>query len=163
MEPRVASNLASFSGSVSGTPGCPVSPLLQLRLRLRLRVAPSPASSGLPTVSLRVAPNSLLPAWPWVQTPGRPDCRACWPASGSVSGLPRIPSPLATPTDGSSGCPEFRTSRRRRLRILGSPRLLRLRLCRSTSSGFPESCFCGWADDDSPLNSNFASPALGRG
>ena len=47
MEPRVASTLASFSGSVNEDPGCPVSSLLQLRLRLSFRVAPSPQSSGL--------------------------------------------------------------------------------------------------------------------
>ena len=63
--------------------------------------------------------------------------------------MPRSFAPSA-PVNGSPGCPESRTLRRCRLRILGSPQLLRLRLCRSTSSGFPESCFCGWADVDFP-------------
>jgi len=66
------------------------------------------------------------------------------------SELPRILDRLATPTDGFSGCPESRILRRRCFRVLGLPRILRLQLCRSTSSGYPESCFCGWADDDSP-------------
>ena len=62
MEPRVAPILASFGGSVSQAPGCPVSLLLQFRLSMRLRVAPTPASSGLPTAGLRVSPNFDLPA-----------------------------------------------------------------------------------------------------
>ena len=151
MEPRVASRLASFSDSVNEASGCPDSSLLQLRLRLRLRVAPNPLSFRLAYGESSGRPeNSLLPAWPWAQTPGCPGSRSFWPASGSVSGLPRIPSPLAAPFDGSSGCPKSLTLRQHRLRILGSPRFLRLRLFRSTSTGRPVSCFCGWADLDFP-------------
>jgi hypothetical protein len=199
MEPRVASILASFSGSVSEAPGCPVSPLLQLRLPMRLRVAPNPRSSGLAgdgassfldsrilqRLCERSSRSPLLlasPAPPPTEAPGCPVSSIFRLAYGESSGRPEAstfrprlrlsfrvspaaellaclwislrvapnPSPLAAPADGSPGLPESRTFRRRRLRILGSPRLLRLRLYRSTSSGCPESCFCGWADVDSP-------------
>jgi len=199
MEPRVASILASFSGSVSEAPGCPVSSLLQLRLPMSLRVSPNPASSDLagdgasscldsrilqrlcvrgsrfprllaspapPPTKASGCPASSIFRLAYGESSGCPESSPSGLALGSTSGLPRLPrllaclgislwvapnpSPLASPTGGSPGCPELRTLRRRRLRILGSPRLLRLRLCRSTSPGFPESCFCGWADVDSP-------------
>ena len=196
---RVASLPASFGGAVNEAPGCPVSPLLQLRLPIGLRVSPLPrssgltgdgsssclnsrilwrlrewssrsprrsassvpppdvapgcpgaASSGLPTVTLRVSPNDDLPAWLWAQAPGYPDSCPIWPASGPDFEFPRIRDPLAAPVNGSPGFPESRTLRRRRLRSSGSPQILRLRLCRLASSSFPESCLCGWADVDSP-------------
>jgi hypothetical protein len=46
MDLRVASNLASFSGTGCASPGCPGSPLFPCRLPMRLRVAPNSASSG---------------------------------------------------------------------------------------------------------------------
>ena len=212
MELRVASILASFSGSVSEAPGCPVSSLLQFRLpmslrvapnptssdltgdgassfldsrilqRLRersfrfprllaspapppmwLRVAPSPASSGLPTVSPRVAPNPLLPAWPGAQPPGCPGCRAFWLALGSVSGLPRILLPWP----------------RQRMDLRVAPNPAPSSDAVSASSGRPDCCVYGWAAPRlrvSPnpasaagpmltprLNSNLASSTLGRG
>jgi len=163
MELRVASNLASFSGSVSEAPGCPVSSLLQLRLPMSLRVSPNPESSGLPTVSLRVAPNPLLPAWPWAQPPGCPGCRAFWPASGSVFGLPQILLPWP----------------RRLVDLRVAPNFAPSGGAVSASSGRPDCCVYGCAAPRlrvSPnpasaagpmltprLNSNFASSTLGRG
>jgi hypothetical protein len=149
MELRVSSTLASFSGPVGEVSGFPVSSLSS---------SASDVAPGCPVTRIfRLAygessgrPESSPSGLALGSTSGLPRLQNFLPASGSVSRLPRILSPLATPFGGSSGCPESHTPRRRRLRILRSPRLLRLRLCRSTSSGFPESCFCGWADDDSP-------------
>jgi hypothetical protein len=119
--------------------------------RLRLRVAPSPQPSGLPTVRVFRLPRILSPSGlAFDSTSGSPRLPRLLACLGIRLWVAPNPSPLALPADGSPGCPEFLTLRRCRLRILGSPRLLRLRLCRSTSSGFPESCFCGWADVDSP-------------
>jgi hypothetical protein len=167
MRPRVAPNPQSSSCAGDGASSCLASRILQRFCKRsfglpRLFASPAPPpieAPGCPESSLfRLAygessgrpENSLLPAWPWAQTPGCPGSRSFWPASGSVSGLPRIPSPLAAPFDGSSGCPKSLTLRQHRLRILGSPRFLRLRLFRSTSTGRPVSCFCGWADLDFP-------------
>jgi len=128
-----------------------------------LRVAPSPASSGLPTVSPRVAPNPLLPAWPGAQPPGCPGCRAFWLALGSVSGLPRILLPWP----------------RQRMDLRVAPNPAPSSDAVSASSGRPDCCVYGWAAPRlrvSPnpasaagpmltprLNSNLASSTLGRG
>jgi len=147
MEPRVAPILASFGGSVSQAPGCPVSLLLQFRLSMRLRVAPTPASSGLPTAGLRVSPNFDLPAslglrlrvapipapsgLPRDEPPGFPGALSLGGAFKWISGFPRISHPPAVP-------------------------LLRLRSA-------PNPASTAGPTMTPRLDSNFASSVLGRG
>jgi len=150
MELRVASTLASFGGSVSGDSGFPVSPLLQLRLPMWLRVSPSPhlpaclrSRFGFPRILTFRPGYGLRHRVSPIPVPlGLP--------RDFVFEFPRIRNPLAPPSNESPGFPESRILCRRRLRLFGSPRILRLRLCHSASSDFSESCVCGWADDDSP-------------
>jgi hypothetical protein len=146
MEPRVASILASFSGSVSEAPGCPVSSLLQLRLRLSLRVAPSPQSSGLPTVespgrpesstfrpglqlSFRVSPATELLACLGIGLRVAPDSFALGHAVWWIFGLPRISYPPAAPSPHPRVAP-IAASTAVPLHVFGLPRILLQRLGR---------------------------------
>jgi hypothetical protein len=135
----------------SESPGCPESPLLQSRLPMSLRVAPNPASSGCADGESPGCPESSLPQ------------RTGW----WISGLPRLSHLPAFPALNLRVAPNLHLFQRRLLLIFGLPRfstpsatlsmdpqvspVLASSGCTvSASSGFPESCFYGWVDDDSP-------------
>jgi hypothetical protein len=148
MDLRVAPNLASFSASGYKSPGCPESSPFQLRLPMIPRVAPVPASSGFAgdrLASCLAARPSALPGG--VKLRVAPQLGSSDSASWCSCGLPRTPTPLrlclgfespSLPESSlpwrrltrSAGCPESRPLRLCRFRVLGSPRILRLRLGR---------------------------------
>jgi hypothetical protein len=165
MEPRVASTLASFSGSVSAVPGCPGSSPLQRRLRLSLRVAPSSSIFRLAYgESLQVAPNPLS---------FRPGLEF------SLRGAPAAVA-LSLPWDQSPGFPEgLLPWPRQRMDLRVAPNSAPSGAAVSASSGRPDCCVYGCAAPrlrvaPNPasaagpmltprLNSNFASSTEGRG
>jgi hypothetical protein len=123
MEFRVASILASFSSSGTGTVGRPSVPLSRSRLPMWLRVAPHPASSGSAgdgsssclefhilqrywLLNLRVAPifRSSSCAFP-MSPPGRPGFFIFRPCRRWIFGLPRISHPSALRGASAWGCP----------------------------------------------------------
>jgi hypothetical protein len=166
MRARVAPAPQSSSCAGDGASSCLASRIFQRLCKRSFGLPRHFASPAPPPIEAPGCPGSSIFRLAYGESSGRPESSPSGLALGTDSGLPRIPlllaclgirlrvapnpSPLAPPFDGSSGCPKSLTLRRHRLRILGSPRLLRLRLCRSTSSGRPESCFCGWADVDFP-------------
>jgi hypothetical protein len=119
---RVAPNLSSFGGTVSNSPGCPGSSLLQPLPLMNRRVAPGLSSSGFAGGEFFRLPQSSSPsAVPIGGSPGSP-------GSAAFRHLPfpllrvtpdRLPqrvddeSPLRSnfassvyPADGFPGCPE---------------------------------------------------------
>jgi hypothetical protein len=160
MEPRVTPNLASFSATGDESAGRPAASLFQLRLPMSPRVAPAAASSG-------CAGNASSSC---------PESRVLRRFRRLSLGLPlgfalqlRLPvhlrvAPLSAPSGFASG---FKSPGRPESSLLR----LRLMVLRVTSdpapsgsaalasSGCPESCTCGWVDDDSRFSSNFASSA----
>lgn len=146
-----------------------------------LRVAPPPASSfavaGDPVFGLLrlPCPSPLMSSKLRVAPAPRPHERL--PAIHQVSLLPRLP---ANAYGESSGRPEPSLRLRAGLPVSGLPRTLclpalpagrsasrpadcALRRRHSASLGCPNSCICGWVDDVSQLNSNFASSGEAEG
>jgi len=113
MEPRVSSNLASFSGTTS---------TLRVAPQLRSPVPPSDAAASRPALRIfrpfrlaafRVSSNHPPLGIASGESPGRPESSLLWRASRWISGLPRISHPPAlpamrlrvAPNSASSGVP----------------------------------------------------------
>ena len=113
MEPRVSSNLASFSGPASN---------LRVAPQLRSPVPPSDAAASCPALRIfrpfrlaafRVSSNHAPFGIASGESPGRPAASLLWRASQWISGLPRISHPptlpamrlRVAPNSASSGVP----------------------------------------------------------
>ena len=161
MDFRVAPNLASFSASGASASGFPAASLFRVRLSMQVpRVAPVPASSGCAGNGYSSYPESLV-----LQR-----LRCLSPRFPSNSALRlRLPMMLrVAPRASSSGLALGLSFRVAPNSLSFGVRLMDSRVASvfapsgsavPASSGFPESCICGWVDDESRFSSNFASSA----